>query len=258
LTRYLELPDELKKFIYRSTSSYPKMIEEIKHEWGRTIAKSTISYHKKRSPFRSRFYNAAGTDHDVSRLTEWEKGYIVGFFAGDGSTCKSSRYVRIVKFYLNAQRECLLARHLADILQKANLRPRLILPSGKKVLIVEADSKALYGMICRYLYWEDHQKTYTVSLRSTQLPPRFIEGLIGGLADSDGGAEGSNRWYQFASVSKKLIEQLYQILVSLELRAKTRTYIPKRKNRVPIHFVRIPTKEAERFSIKLNLITNHN
>jgi hypothetical protein len=254
----LELPDELKKYIYSSTSSYQKIIEEKKHKWGRTVAKSTISYHKKKSPFRSRFYNAAGTDHDVSRLTEWEKGYVIGFFAGDGSTCRSSKYIRIVKFYLNAQRERLLAQNLVDILQKANLRPRLILPSGKNVLIVEADSKALYEMICQYLYWENHQKTYTISLRSTQLPPKFIEGFVGGMADSDGGAEGSNMWYQFASVSKKLIEQLYQILVSLGLRAKIRTYISKRKNRVPIHFVRIPTKEAKRFSMKLNLITNCN
>ena len=142
-------------------------------------------------------------DHDVSKLTEWEVGYIVGFFAGDGGTCKSSRCVRAVRFYLNALKEHLLAQHLANILRKANLSPRLIFPSSKNILIVDVGSKALYKMICQYLCWENHRKTYTVSLRSTQLPPKFIEGFIGGMADSDGGVEGLNRWYQFASVSKR-------------------------------------------------------
>jgi hypothetical protein len=179
LARYSKLPLNAKDFIYDSTASYPTISAELERMWGRAIPKSTISYHKKSSPFRSFHYNAAGRDHDMSRLTDWEKGYITGFFAGDGSTRKPpSSQCRVIRFYLHKLRERLLAQHLASLLKKANLRPRLIFLSTKNILIVEVCSKALYEMICRYLSWEDHRKVYTVKLRSVcGLSQSLLKGL---------------------------------------------------------------------------------
>ena len=168
----------MKDFIYYSTASYPAIVEEVGAE-KRTVAKSTISYHKKGSQFRSPFHNAAGRDHDVSRLTDREKGYVVGFFAGDGSTRRpSSSQYRVIRFYIH-KKEYLLAQHLACILKKANLRPHLIYSSSKNLIVLEVDSKALYNLIRQYLSWENHRKVYTIRLRSTsELLPEFINGSL--------------------------------------------------------------------------------
>jgi len=110
----------------------------------------------------------------------------------------------------------------------------------------------LYAMIRQYIEWENHRKTYTVRLHKIDdLSTEFVQGFIGGLADSDGGVVSSKRWYQFASVSNELINQLNNMLISLGIRTKTRAYVSKRENRQPLYYAQIPIEDAERFSVKL-------
>jgi len=253
-TGYHKLPMDVWNFIYSSESSYSTIEKEVRHIFGRNLSKSTISHVKRGSPFRSFLYNNSGKEHNVSKLTNWERGYITGFFAGDGSTTNLPH--RVLRFHLNKLKEYHLAQYLASLLEKASLRPHLELPSNGNVVIVRVYSKALYIMVRQYLDWEDYRKTYTVRLRQIDdLPPEFIQGFIGGLADSDGGVVSSKRWYQFASVSDELIKQLNNILTSLGIRTNERTYVSKRGNRRPLYCVQIPIKDAERFSIKLRSLT---
>lgn len=247
---YHKLPKDVWDFIYNSKASYSTIAREVRRMFSRTISKGTISYVKRSSSLRSFSYNNSGKEHDVSKLTSWERGYIVGFFAGDGSTSKSPH--RVLRFHLNKLKEYYLAQCLASLLKKANLHPHLELPSSGNVVIVRVYSKALYEMIRQYLSWEDHEKTYTVRLRSTKgLPSEFIQGFIGGSADSDGGFVSSKKWYQFASVSRELIQQLSSMLTLFGIGIKERTYFSKRGNRRPLYCVRISIKDAEKFSVKL-------
>jgi len=105
---YHKLPMDVWNFIYSSETSYSTIAKEVKRMFGRIVSKSTISYVKRGSPFRSSLYNNSGRCHDVSKLTDWERGYITGFFAGDGSTTTSPH--RVLRFHLNKLKEYHLAR----------------------------------------------------------------------------------------------------------------------------------------------------
>lgn len=248
-----KFPKKVRSFVYSSKASYSEIALEVKRKFGQTISKSAISYIKQNSPFRSLRYNNSGGGHDLSKLTDFEKGYIAGFFAGDGST--SSTPHRSVCFFLNKSKEFRLAQQLASLLEKANLHPHLYFPPNRNVIVVRVYSKALYEMICQYLVWEECKKTYTVRLHSIAgLSTEFAKGFIGGSADSDGGFTDWGRRYQFASVSGELIKQLTNVLTSLGICVKSYTYISKRKNRQPIHFAKISIADCEKFSMKLKFL----
>ena len=248
-----KFPKRVRSFVYSSKASYSEIALEVKRRFGQTISKSAISYIKQNSPFRSLRYNNSGGGHDLSKLTDFEKGYIAGFFAGDGGTSNTPH--RSVCFFLNKSREFRLAQYLASLLEKADLHPHLYFRPNRNVIVVRVYSKALYEMICQYLVWEECKKTYTVRLRSiVGLPTEFAKGFIGGSADSDGGFTDWGRRYQFASVSGELTKQLTNILTSLGICVKSYTYISKRKNRQPIHFAKISIADCEKFSMKLKFL----
>jgi hypothetical protein len=79
MSEHYRLPKNARDFIFNSQLSYSEICKVIEQEHGYKISKGAISYHKRDSPFRSPFYNASGRDHDLSKIDEWEKGYLVGF-----------------------------------------------------------------------------------------------------------------------------------------------------------------------------------
>lgn len=156
LSGHARLPAHVRHFIFNSSLSYAGITKEIKRKFGRVLSKSTISYHKRNSLFRSPHYNASGKDHDISKLTDWEKGYIVSLFAGDGSTFKSASFCRVITFYFNNLKERPLAQNLTRLLKKAGLRPYLT--ANKNLLNLRVNSQALY-------------KTLSISLGSAARRP---------------------------------------------------------------------------------------
>lgn len=89
-------------------SSLAKIAEALK------INKSTIYFH-------ARNHCRKMTKFNLDLLNEFEKGYIVGFFLGDGSFNKGHKTPRhIVRFALDAKRDQGTAVLLKQIFRKAN------------------------------------------------------------------------------------------------------------------------------------------
>jgi len=79
--------------------------------------KTTIYYHVKE-------FCRKMNKFDEKRLSEWERGYLVGFFVGDGCLIYRPKcWSYITKFVLNALTEKAIANSLINILSKAGVKP---------------------------------------------------------------------------------------------------------------------------------------
>lgn len=155
----------------------------------------------------------------VEHLALEELGWLVGFYAGDGSRyLRPNAYSYEVKFTLS-EKEYHIVEFVEALLYKCGMKPRRNI-QGKRVY-VRCQSKQLYGFMERYLQWDGQKKS--TSVRLTNLSSHSIEFLLGflcGLIDADGGTK---RLY-ISTSSKRLANNVMEICSILEIPTKKYEY----------------------------------
>lgn len=152
-------------------------LNQISKQFG--LPKSTVYYHVKK------FCRKMGK-FSLELLSEWEKGYVVGFFAGDGcySICPQHYSYRI-KLVVNAKTEMDIAGFLMSLLRKCHITPYSRREENKNNIF--AVSKGLLSFIRGHVsYTEDEDGSHKMFLQPSEWNEDFIFGAIAGLIDSDG------------------------------------------------------------------------
>ena len=145
------------------------------------LSKTTVYYHARR------FCRKMGR-FDERHLTEWEKGYLVGFFVGDGCfVFRPKHWSYITKFVLNARTEKAIADFLAMTLSKAGINPWTTIEGNR--LNLRASSKSLQVFLKNYAGYELEMRKLRKRLFLNEIlrqEKEFGFGVLAGLIDSDG------------------------------------------------------------------------
>jgi len=177
--------------------------------------KTTIYYHVKE-------FCRKMSKFDEKQLSEWEKGYLIGFFVGDGCFIFRPKYYSyITKFVLNAKSEKVIASFLIAILSKAGTKPWITIEGNR--LNVRISSKGLYKFLIKYAGYElENGKSRKRLLLSEILKRKFAFGILAGLIDSDGHARRcwSNSFsVTIWTVSKVLADSIVQLAERLLMKS---------------------------------------
>jgi hypothetical protein len=179
------------------------------------LHKTTVYYH-------ARSYCRKMTRLDLNLLTSVDKGYLVGFFLGDGSFNsgrKTPRY--IVRFALDAKRDQDIASRLAQIFEKA-CKKVSIFPE-ENTLIVKVCSKELVKFLQMYVEYKvdkNNQKEKKIIVGKDQ-SSNFQYGLLAGIIDSDGHVH-KHLGAEIKTVSPSTFKSILNLLNSLGIVAKTK------------------------------------
>jgi hypothetical protein len=99
------------------------------------------------------------TKFDESRLTEEQRGYIIGLFLGDGSFNRGKKEPRFfVRFALDAKRDEDIAFRLSEIMNNAGKKTNLFLWQSN--IIAKVCSKELVTFIQNYITYDQKGKTF--------------------------------------------------------------------------------------------------
>jgi len=177
--------------------------------------KTTIYYHVRE------FCRKMGR-FDEKLLSEWEKGYLVGFFVGDG--CFSFRpkyYSHITKFALDAKSERTIGNFLATTLQNAHTKPWIVIKGNRLNVLVS--SKGLCSFLRKYAGYEtENGKPRKRLLLENVQGKEFVFGILAGLLDSDGCATSDKTRYLRATIStrsKVLAIQMFRLMGMVGVKA---------------------------------------
>lgn len=216
------------------------------------IPKSTIQYHvaKEEGIKRPRIIPI---NLPSSNFT---KGELVGAFAGDGNyyhstNGRSSQY--LVRYYLSYKDDIDYSNHLFNILKNMGLNPHIYIKKycGKpSAFQVEVSSKKYIEFIKCYLQWEG-KKTYSVCLKKKlkDYDEEFLFGFARGLMDTDGFVS-KPCTLGFGVVSKKLIDNLRDILLMININPKIRVS-QRGGNRKDIYLLRIKKADFNKYIEKI-------
>jgi len=136
------LPNEVIKVIKAEKLSYRKIQEKIKKLWGIKIAKSTVSYYKRRKPRIKPLYLEAIT------LEDWH--WFQGLFSADGNKIISKdKYGRhyIVRISLDRKFDFPVAKKCIRIVKAIGLTPTVL--SEGNCLRVKISSKLLFSALSK-------------------------------------------------------------------------------------------------------------
>jgi len=202
----------------------PSQIHEIKElaKAGTSIAKiaKSLEIGKPTVYYHARQYCKKMTKFDPSLLNESEKGYIVGFFLGDGSFNRGKKTPRyIVRFALDAKRDRDIAKRLAKIFQE-NRKKVSIFPR-ENTLIVKVCSKELVGFIQTYINYKTgfHCHKEKILQLDRNCSRIFQYGVLAGIIDSDGHVLG-HLGTEIKTVSSSVFEGIINVLNNLGIVAK--------------------------------------
>jgi len=162
------------------------------------------------------------TKLNLNLVTDADKGYIVGFFLGDGSLNsgrKTPRY--IVRFALDAKRDQDIAIRLAQVFEKA-CKKISIFPE-RSTLIVKVCSKELVEFIQTYVGYKkdkNNQKEKKL-LVGKDCSFEFQYGLLAGIIDSDGHVH-QHLGTEIKTVLPSTFQAILNILNNLGIAAKTK------------------------------------
>jgi hypothetical protein len=179
--------------------------------------KTTIYYHVKE-------FCRKMNKFDEKRLSEWERGYLVGFFIGDGCLIYRPKcWSYITKFVLNALSEKAIANSLINILPKAGTKPWTATEGHR--LKVLSSSKGLQDFLKRYAGYgsEDHKLRKRFGLSETLNEGKvFTFGVLAGMIDSDGHVrrgKGHGLSVVISTASKGLATSIVQLVGKLGMKA---------------------------------------
>lgn len=215
-------------------------------------SKSTIYYHVKNFVKKVSCIN-------LSLLNEWERGYLIGFFFGDGNLAfPKKEYSYRVIFNLNKKKEEEIAKRIEHILKKAGGKPFRVLfknPRNKNLLRIVCVSKNLYEFCKNNIVYKIKKEFRGMKnvqkkshLKKLNFSKKFICGFIGGIIDSDGYINLKKGYSAtISSSSRKFINQLGFILEQMYIDFS----IYKNKN---LFVLRFKTYDYKMFQEKFNSI----
>ncbi|MEM3453014.1 MAG: LAGLIDADG family homing endonuclease [Candidatus Hadarchaeum sp.] len=179
------------------------------------LRKTTIYYHV-------RGYCRKMGKFDGSRLSEWEKGYLVGVFVGDGCfNFRQKYYSYMTKLTLNAKSEQPIVDLLITILRKANTKPWITINENR--FEVRVSSKGFCSFLKGYAgYGSEKGKLRKRLFLREGHAENFLFGVLAGLIDSDGCVAFDRKKYLRAMISTKskvLATTMLQLVNILEIHA---------------------------------------
>jgi hypothetical protein len=123
---------------------------------------------------------------DFSVFTERELGYIVGFFAGDGSRIAEKRSGHYgAKFCFDAKRDVEVASFLRGLFEKSG-KPAALYREDTW-LVMKVYSKRLLDFLYRFVRYAKYEgRTCKVLVDVVSWSRDFMLGFVGGLIDADG------------------------------------------------------------------------
>lgn len=162
---------------------------------------------------------------DLSRINDWEKGYLLGLFFGDGNFWKDSkRYSYRVVMNFNAKTETKIVNNLLEILKKTGSKPYT--QRFGNILRVTCISKAMYTFLGRYC-------TYVRAVKGNETINRKDDikdfeswneetkyGFVAGMIDSDGFLGADKIKYLrviITTYSRNFVGSFTRILKSLDI-----------------------------------------
>lgn len=204
------------------------------------LKKTTVYYH-------ARSYCRKMTKLDLDLLTEFEKGYLVGFFLGDGNLNmgrKTPRY--IVRFFLDAERDQDISTYLCQVLQKG--RKKVSVFTRKTNTILKVSSKELVDFMQKYIEYErnwDHRLEKRLK-KSTDWSSELQYGILSGIIDSDGHVHG-HLGTEIKTASSLTQRRILDILTNLRIDAtsKVKDVTENSFSKRPRHVIYIPSAEMK-------------
>ncbi len=147
---------------------------------------------------------------DESKISEREKGWIVGLVLGDGNMYIRKSGCREVYVYLNAKKDIDILERYSRLLGRTNLRYRIVDYSKKRnynKIKVEVSHKGYYNWL----------KGVIKKLgNSSDFSKEFLIGVVEGLIDSDGNVYENGR-IRISTTSEEIKEILVDILEKLDV-----------------------------------------
>ena len=161
------------------------------------------------------------TKLNLTLLSEFEKGYIIGLFLGDGDINRGRKTPRyIVRFSLDAKRDQDISTRLYQIFQKGRKKTSIF--PRDTTLIVKVCSKELVNYVQTYIEYKRDQNRTEKSLQvSKDWQLGFQYGILAGMIDSDGHVH-KHLGTEIKTVSPLIFEGILHILTNLGIRAKTK------------------------------------
>jgi len=155
----------------------------------------------------------------IERLTDKERGWLIGCYAGDGSRYfRREAYQYEVKFALNKNENPIVER-VEEYLLRCGMKTRRSIDRTR--VYVRCQSKKLFESVEKWLSWQGRKKSKSVRLRDVlSCPNDFLFGFLCGLIDADGGTK---RLYVSTS-SQELTRDVEDICRRLGIATKTHEY----------------------------------
>jgi len=196
------------------------------------------------------------TKLDINLLTEFEKGYVIGFFLGDGSFNfgrKTPRY--IVRFYLDAERDRDISTYLCHVFQKG--RKGVSVFNREANIILRVSSKELVDFIQEYVEYKrslDNQLEKELD-KSKELSEEFQCGILSGIIDSDGHVHG-HLGTEIKTVSELMQRGVFYILKNLGMKARSKVKDASENSfsRRPRYVIYIPSAEMKANQHKISSV----
>jgi hypothetical protein len=177
--------------------------------------KSAIQYHA--AKLRGR--RAREKKLLIERLTDKERGWLIGCYAGDGSRYfRKEAYQYEVKFALN-ENEYPIVERVEAYLLKCGMKTRRSIDRTR--VYVRCQSKKLFESVEEWLSWQGRKKSKSVGLRDvSSYSNDFLFGFLCGLIDADGGTK---RLY-ISTSSQELTRNIEEICGRIGIATKTHEY----------------------------------
>jgi len=213
------------------------------------VGKTTVYYHCHEFCHKM-------TTLDLRLLDDQEKGYIIGFFLGDGSFNtgrKTPRY--IVRFALDAKRDQDIAARLRQILLKAHKKVSIF--ARENTLIVKVCSKDLVKYIKTYVDYKAVGSNQREKMLMTEKnwSREFQYGILSGIIDSDGHVH-RHLGTEIKTVSTSIFKGILDLLNNLEIAAETKQKEATSDgySRKPFYIVYFPSLQMKKHKGKMHSV----
>lgn len=175
-------------------------------------------------------------------------GEFIGICAGDGYANKDNWYHYQVRLFFN-KRDRAYINHVEKLLFSLfNKSPFRIPREEYNVVVLKYNSKEIYNLVKKYLSWESSgkgSKSRTVKVLNIPTTKKFHYGFLRGCLDTDGHI--SKTRIEFATTSPHLAQTIMDLLTISDFQYRHTAQHDKRKNRAPVHTIRIPATVRKRF-----------
>jgi hypothetical protein len=182
-----------------------------------------------------------GREIKILNLSEKEKGYLFGLFAGDGYKVydKNSRHYH-VEFYLNSVKDRDIVRFLICILNKLGCHSILYQDKRYNCVRVRVYSKQLFSLLTKNIYLKNKSKYFSL-------------GFVSGVIDSEGHVDGKKSSIDVVNTNKRLLMEIKRFLGSMSIKTSLSERQKSRLDTLKSYRMYIPVsfKNTHHISIKV-------